>query len=137
MQQINYYIVPQASDMTSLLPLLVAFCIVEFFHNSIEIWGMRQKVRWLASSLAEKPHGSWPINIDTKLKTWLLHIGIVLLVGGAAYLLLMALDIGEQQLVLLGVLILALNYTLTTWKVDKFHYEIGQLMRPRNDTDSR
>jgi len=112
-----------------LLIILVALCFSEFIHNVIEIWGMRQKVSWLDLSLAGKKHGRWPVNIDTKFKTLVLHILIILISGGGAYLLLKLLNMSNEKLVFIGIVISIVNYICTTWKVDSYHSEIGRIIK--------
>jgi hypothetical protein len=115
--------------MNDLLLLLVSLCFAEFIHNLIEIWGMRQKVDWLKLSLDGKEHGHWPVNINTKFKTVILHIFILLFSGGSAYLLLQFFNFDNESLILIGIMILFVNYVFTTWLVDKFHMEIGRLIK--------
>jgi hypothetical protein len=115
--------------MTELLLLLVSLCFAEFIHNLIEIWGMRQKVDWLKLSLDGKEHGRWPANINTNFKTVLLHIFILLLSGGSAFLVLQLLNFNNESLIFIGIMILFINYVSTTWLIDKFHREIGRLIK--------
>lgn len=90
---------------------------------------MRQKVSWLSQSLAGKEYGKWPIHIDTKLKTLIFHVIILLLATGPSYTLLQWLNFKNEDLVILGIVVLIINYIFTTWKVDKFHSEIGELIK--------
>ena len=115
--------------MNTLLQILVSLCIAELIHNAIEIWGMRQKVEWLHLSLGKKPHSRWPVNIDTKLQVGLIHAAIVLLVTGGGYWVLSLINLPTESVIILGIVILLLNYVITTWKVDSFHTEIGRLIR--------
>lgn len=115
--------------MEDWLLFLVALCFSELVHNALEIWGIVQKVEWLRLSLANQKHGTWPININTKLKTIILHVLILLLSGGAGFVILKILNLSREGLVLVGITILLINYVVTTWKVDKFHEEIGKLIK--------
>ncbi|HVF69775.1 MAG TPA: hypothetical protein VNA13_04400 [Xanthomonadales bacterium] len=94
----------------------------------VEIWGMRQKVSWLELSLKGKKHGRWPVNIDTKFKTVIFHLIILVVTGGIMFLVLSLVNFSGQTLILLGIIFLILNYIFTTWKVDSFHTEIGKLI---------
>lgn len=114
--------------MTTILILLISLCFAEVVHNAFEIWGMRQKVQWLKASMHGKPHGRWPINVNTKLKTVLLHSFILVLFGGIAFFLLKSIDFSAIKLVQFGIVALLFNYAYTTWKVDRFHNEIGELI---------
>lgn len=114
--------------MNTLLTLLAALCVVEFIHNNIEIWGMQQKVSWLSLSLLGKPHGKWPINVNTKFKTVLLHGSILFLFVTISYLALKALDLSDKRLVLISIILLLINYICTTWRVDIYHNQIGNLI---------
>lgn len=115
--------------MGNLLTLLVSFCITELIHNAIEIWGIRQKTQWLSLSLRGKEYGKWPINIDTKFKTAILHGLILILITSAAYFLLQFLNLTNEFLVVIGITILLVNYIITTWKVDSLHTELGKLIK--------
>lgn len=115
--------------MITVLVLLISLCFAEFMHNAIEIWGMRQKVSWLSQSLDGKKHGKWPVHIDTKLKTLIFHVIILFIITGLSYVLLKWLNFTNGALVTLGIVILIINYIFTTWKVDKFHMEIGRLIK--------
>jgi hypothetical protein len=90
---------------------------------------MRQKVEWLRLSLKGEKHGRWFVNIDTKLKTIALHIFVLLAAGGIAFLVLKISNLSNRSVVLLGIIILLINYLFTTYKVDKFHEEIGSLIK--------
>ncbi|HSW48263.1 MAG TPA: hypothetical protein VLG67_04240 [Candidatus Saccharimonadales bacterium] len=115
--------------MNDLITSLVSLCFSEFVHNALEIWGMREKVEWLRVSLDNKKHGKWPVNINTKFKTVILHVLVLLVTSGVAFLVLKALNLSEQTLIVVGIIILLVNYIFTTYKVDKFHVEIGKLIK--------
>lgn len=115
--------------MNDLIIFLVSICFADFIHNMLEIWGMRQKVEWLRLSLDKKEHGRWPINIDTKLKTVVLHALILILTTAVGYFVLTYLNLKDKFLLLIGIVVLLANYILTTWSVDKFHSEIGKIIR--------
>ncbi len=110
------------------LELLVALCFAECIHNMVEVWGMSQKVHWLDMTMQGKEHGHWPLNIDSLLKTILLHGGILLLFGGLAWLTLDYLDLADRTLIIVGIVLLLDNYIVTTWKVNSFHTKIGRLI---------
>jgi hypothetical protein len=115
--------------MDSLIRLLAAFCFTELIHNMIEIWGMRQKVRWLKLSLRGVQHGRWPINIDTKFKTILLHSIIWLGCVGILLIFFNFLKVSNSDLIIISLLAIFTSYIYTTWKVDKFHIEIGEVIK--------
>lgn len=115
--------------MSNLLILLVSLCIVEAIHNEIEVYGMRQKIHWLKSAMNGKAHGHWPIHIDTRLKTGVLHLFILIFFGGISFVLIKSIDLSMTSLVATALIVLLLNYIRTTWKVNLFHDEIGQLIR--------
>lgn len=114
--------------MKSLLILLISLCFSELIHNMIEIWGMRQKVSWLALSLKGEQHGKWFVNIDSKIKTLLLHTFILLFSGGIAYAALLWWNFTNESLVVIGIIMFLLNYIFTTIYVDRFHTAIGKLI---------
>lgn len=113
----------------NLLPLLFALACAEYIHNSLEVWGMRQKVEWLEARLDKRKHGTWPVNIDTKLKTALLHAAILILITALAWQAAVWLKLSNEQLVGSAIIILFLNYVSTTITVDAFHREIGLLLK--------
>ena len=108
--------------------MLAALAVSELVHNMFEVWGMRQKVEWLGQSLKGKPHGTWPIHIDSHLKVWSLHIGMLFSISGVTYALFSVANISNHAVVLLGVATLIANYFLTVVKVHHFHIEIGALI---------
>lgn len=111
------------------LALLFALCLTGLVHNLIEIWGMRQKVAWLRARIDGKPHGKWPVNIDTGTKTIMLHGLILIIFGGLSWWLALAFDLSNSVLVWGSIITLLLSYILTTAYVDKFHTEIGKLLK--------
>lgn len=114
--------------MNNLLLFLVSLCFSEFIHNMMEIWGMREKVSWLDAAMSGKEHSKWPISIDATAKRVIaFHATVLLLVSGLVYFLLKWLNFSETSLIILGIVILITSYIITTWKVDKFHTEIGKL----------
>jgi hypothetical protein len=115
--------------MKDFIVLLVSLCFTELIHNMLEIWGMRQKVEWLRLILDKKEHGRWPINIDTKLKTAVLHALMLILTTAVGSFVLTYLNLTDKFLLVIGIVVLLVNYILTTWSVDKFHSEIGKLIR--------
>lgn len=116
------------APMDILLAVLVALCFTSFVHNTLEIWGIRQKVHWLKMSMQGLGHGAWPINIDSKAKTAVLHTAIFLTVTGVVILCLNFLNISEKGLFILGIFVLTASYIYTTWRVDQYHSEIESLI---------
>lgn len=110
------------------LIFLVALSLTEFIHNAIEVWGMRQKVQWLGQAMAGQKHGKWPINIDSKLKTVILHALILFASTSFFVLVLNVVQLSNDGLIITGVSALMINYIFTTWKVDRFHKEIGRII---------
>ncbi len=115
--------------MKDLITLITALCFAEFVHNVVEIWGMRQKVQWLKLSMSGRPHGHWPINIDSKTKTILLHFLILFVIGGSAFVILKLMHLQETTLLITGISVFLINYIYVTWRVDCFHAEIGELIK--------
>lgn len=115
--------------MNTWLTLLFALAWAELVHNAVEIWGMRQKVAWLAARMDGRSHGNWPVNIDTKLKTAALHVVILIAAGGVAWLVAVILELQNDQLAGVAIAVLGLNFIYTTATVDSFHREIGSLLK--------
>lgn len=114
--------------MTYLLTILVALCVTSLIHNALEIWGMRQKVRWLRISMQGRRHGKWPFDIDSKLKSASLHSAIFIVTTGVMFLILESLGISDRALIGIGISVLIVSYIHTTWKIDTYHTEIGSLI---------
>ena len=76
----------------NLIRLVAALAASEFVHTLFEIWGIRQKVSWLGLVTNGKPHGTWPINVDSLLKVWGLHLAILMVVSATSYELLRLLN---------------------------------------------
>ncbi len=109
--------------------LILALSLNELIHNAFEIWGARQKVEWLTARIDHKSHGDWPINIDTWVKTILVHsILLAVLVGGFVITFsLLRFEAEAMLLVAIGVMLLSYGYTV--YAFDRFHHDIGQLLR--------
>lgn len=112
-----------------LAALVAALAINEFIHVMFEIWGIRQKVAWLRARMDKKPHGEWPLNIDTLAKTLLLHGAMFIILTGLFYGILVYLNVTVLNLLYISVLCLVVTYSLTVFGMDAFHGEIGQLLR--------
>lgn len=111
--------------------LLVALAVTELVHNRFEVWGMAQKVLWLERRLRKRPIGRWPINIDRPWKTIVLHLLLLVVVGAIVWVTLGQLGNQRQRLAAAAILLL-INYGLTTAQVDRFHRQIGRLLRSIN-----
>ncbi len=112
-----------------MLNLLVALIGNELAHNCFEIWGMRQKVSWLQARMDSQPHGDWPININTAAKAYGLHTVLFFGITAILFALLLILNFSQENLIMLGLLLLVISYALTTLTVHEFHLEIGRLLR--------
>src|SRR5437868_922418 len=113
--------------MNSALIILVSLCFTEIIHNIFEVWGIRQKVQWLKLASSGKPHGRWPLNIDTGLKTVILHACLLLFFSAISFVVLGSFNLSADVLIKIGIILLLFNYAYTTWKVNRFHEEIGEL----------
>jgi hypothetical protein len=113
----------------NLLSLVVALSINEFVHNIFELWGINQKIDWLGKTMSGKHHGSWPIHIDTKLKTVVLHAALLLVVSGLAYWLISYLSLSAGTKIWLTIILLVVNYVYVVWRTDIIHARIGRLSR--------
>ncbi len=112
-----------------LLNLLIALIGNELIHNAFEIWGIRQKVAWLHARIDKRPHGEWPININTAVKAYGLHVFLFFVITGVFFGLLLALNLSQTVLLRLGILLLVASYALTTLTIHEFHSEIGVLLK--------
>ena len=118
-----------------LLNFLLALVGTECVHNAVEIWGIRQKVIWLSLKINGNQHGKWPINIDTDMKAYMLHLGIFVISNSLFFGLLLMLHFSAFELVSLGIIALIINYALTTVSVHAYHLEIGLLLRKFHKND--
>lgn len=112
-----------------LLKLLVALAVNELIHNAFEIWGVRQKVSWLSARMGGRPHGKWPININTDFKAYGLHAALFFIITCLVFFVLLLVDVSNQSLLLSGVIFLIISYAWTTTAVHEYHLEIGKLLR--------
>lgn len=112
-----------------LLTLFVALAGNELVHNCFEVWGMRQKVAWLHARMDKRPHGDWPININTAAKAYGLHTGMFVAINAVLFGILLLFDLGQTRLIEIGLLLLVVSYALTTLTVHEFHLEIGVLLK--------
>jgi hypothetical protein len=117
-------------ETTTLLTVLVAaLAFNELIHLMFEVWGARQKVAWLKARMDQKPHGDWPIRIDSLAKTLLLHGALFCLCVGVAFAGLVWLNFHPHILLGLACVLLVVTYSFTTLGMDAFHQEIGALLK--------
>lgn len=117
-------------NMTNLLAALVAaLAFNELIHLVFEIWGIRQKVTWLTARIDHKPHGNWPVNIDTLGKTLLLHGVMFATITCLFFGIMLWLELPTQTLLLVAVVLLVVAYSFTTFGMDGYHREIGRLLK--------
>lgn len=109
--------------------LLAALAVNELVHIIFEIWGIRQKVAWLTARMDKKPHGDWPLNINTITRTLLLHTGMFIVFVGLVFLLLIKLGLATHVLMWVAVVALVVTYAFTVLGMDAYHSEIGGLLR--------
>lgn len=116
--------------------LLCALSINELIHNGFEIWGAQQKVEWLTTRMDGRPHSDWPINIDNRIKVYVLHFLLLIMGAGGSFLVLHYGNVTVQQALSTGIVVLLLNYLLTTHYMDTYHIKIGKLLKrfPRKKT---
>lgn len=115
--------------MDIIFAVLLSVCVTELIHNSIEIWGMRQKLSWLSLTMQNKGYKKWPIDIDSKTKVVLFHLFILAFITAATFMLLSVVNIANETLVVVAVVLLLINYVQTTYFVDKWHEEIGKILK--------
>src|SRR3954463_16160100 len=113
----------------TLAGLIFALTVNELVHNLVEAWSIRQKVRWLQARMDNQPHGDWPMHVDTRPKTYLLHTSLLVIIGGSAYLLARLLDISAGVLLTSSLILLLISYVLTTHYIDAYHRDIGALLK--------
>ncbi|MES2970863.1 MAG: hypothetical protein V4702_00905 [Patescibacteria group bacterium] len=111
-----------------LAALVASLAINEFIHIIFEIWGIRQKVAWLAARLDKKPHGKWPINIDSLVKTLALHLTLFIFFVGLAFLWLTLGEFSTQTLLKVSIFALIVTYAYTVLGMDAYHSDIGKLL---------
>ncbi len=114
--------------MDNKLLILVALCWAELLHNIMEVWGIKQKVRWLDTVQNGSNHGRWPMNVNTKIKALLFHIVILVIFCGFFLFILKIMNLSERSLIVMGIVVLLANYANTTWQVDSYHAQIGKLI---------
>lgn len=116
-------------DTTRLLAtVLAALALNEFVHICFEVWGIKQKVTWLKHRMDSKPHGSWPIHIDTFAKTILLHTILFIVSTGGFTALLLVTHPSTATLLSISIVTLVITYAFTTIQLDAYHSEIGKLL---------
>lgn len=114
--------------MSSLLRILVALCGAEFVHNYFEVWGIRKKINWLNALQKGQEHDRWPLHINTRFKMVALHFSILVIFVALFYFILKILNLSDRSLVVVGIVVLAVNYVCTTWCVDMYHNHVGRLI---------
>ncbi len=111
-----------------LAALVAGLALNELLHIVFEIWGIRQKVSWLTARMDSKPHGAWPLNIDTLAKTLLLHSLMFIVFSGFSFALFSYLNLSIETSLQLSILFLVFTYSFTVFGMDAFHGDIGKLI---------
>lgn len=109
--------------------LILALAANELIHNAFEVWGARQKIHWLTSRLDERPHGDWPININTWLKTIAVHVVLLVTLVGAFMAVFASLSLSAPTMLTIAIIILLVSYAYTVLAFDRLHKDIGHLLR--------
>lgn len=112
-----------------LAALVAALAFNELIHIIFEVWGVRQKVYWLSARIDQRPHGNWPINIDSLTKTLLLHSVLFGVCVGLAFGLLVWLGLAAETMLSGAIVLLIMSYSYTTLGMDAYHQDIGKLLR--------
>lgn len=112
-----------------LAALVAALAINEFVHIVFEIWGLRQKVAWLTARMDKRPHGDWPININSLTKTILLHACLFCLFVITAFLGFSFMDLSSHAMLQISIIVLLITYAYTIFGMDAFHGDVGKLIK--------
>lgn len=115
---------------TVLLNLLLAPVTNELIHNAAEIKGMRDKVTRLQAYINGKQPKEMPFNIDTRLKSYGLSLGIFTIAVGVLFAFYTWLDLHPNTAIKLAVGLLIFTYALTAITVDQYHVEIERVTKP-------
>ena len=114
--------------MQSIAYLLAALAINEFVHNIFELWGLSQKLTWLDKGLKGIKPGTWPIHIDTKVKTFALHSLMLVLVAGLTFFTFVIVQVSTETSLIIAALALVFNYMYVVIKTDSIHEHIGRII---------
>ena len=110
------------------LQVLFSICCTIVVHDAFEIWGARQKVQWLKARTEGQKHGKWPFDIDSLPKVVVLHTLLFVVVGVISFVMIQLASLSKEVLVVGASVMLVASYTHTTYRMDLFHTEIGELL---------
>lgn len=115
--------------MTTIAHLIAGLALAELVHNYFEIWGILQKTDWHRKSLRNIGHKPWPVNIDSKIKVFSLHLSMLVIPTALAMIALSYLNISASSAMLVAITLLLLNYAMMVVKVDRWHTKIDKMIK--------
>lgn len=112
--------------------LLLAFVFAHSLHAIGESTNVLSKLERLTNAVHKKKLKPYPMNIDTRAKSYALGFGVIAAVTVITYAMLSILDFTNTSFVLVALSLLVVTELITTVKIDKYHVEIEKLIKKFN-----
>lgn len=112
------------------LNIILALSANAFMHITIEIWSVREKVRRLSAYMNKKPYKEFPLNINTRLKSYTFSLIGFLLMTGVAYIFFCWLNLSASTAYRVIVGLFIATFLMIAIGLDKYHVEIERVTRP-------
>lgn len=109
--------------------LVLALCINEFVHVCSEAWAARDKVKRLNDYINKKPHKEMKLKVDTRLKSYIFSLGIIMILTPVFYIAINLLDLSNNTCLLLSALVLVASYIVGFVWMDKYHVDIEKITK--------
>lgn len=113
----------------TLFNLVAAAATAELLHAAMETFSARGKVKRLDAYIRNLPYKEMPVNVNTPIKVMSFAGTVFIVLFGASYLVVSALDLHGDTALYYVLAIVLLTYLGSLIGFDRFHSEIGAVTR--------
>ncbi len=115
--------------MEQLSYLVASLAVAHSLHMIVESTSVRTKLQRLSDSIAKVPLKPYPININTRLKSYSISIVGMLALTGVSYAILHAIAPPTETLLWIAFYSIVIGDIVVAYLLDKFHVDIEPLIR--------
>ena len=109
--------------------LVLAVTFAHSFHILGEVMNVRNKLTRLTDAIAKKSLRPYPMNIDTRAKSYTIGFLMFIIVAVVAYLLLNILSFTEESLLIVALSLIVVTEIVNTVRLDTYHVQIEKLIK--------
>jgi hypothetical protein len=113
----------------TLFNLVAAAATAELLHAAMETFSARGKVKRLDAYIRNLPYKEMPVNVNTPIKVMGVAGTVFVVLFGASYLVVSALDLHGDTALYYVLAVVLLTYLGSLIGFDRFHSEIGAVTR--------